>query len=1074
MKKERIEAGADEGLSNVEKTSEEILHESRRRFLKQAVTAGVTAALLPGLSLGKAFAAGRPIPPAPGAPLPWQIGENVYSGILNVATGNYQLTQPICGWAGIGGGIALSLYFNSQSSRTDTPLGSKWSHSFSLRIIGTSPAIVVAGDGTETKFTLSGNAYTAPAGIYDRLVRNADTTWTLTRKGGYQVYRFNASGVLTTITDNNNNVTTCAYSGGQLASVTDPTGRALTFGYTGGKLTSITDFESRVWTLTYTGSQLTQVSDPVLSGVTYRTAFAYTSGNVTGVTNRLNKTWAFTYGSVNDLITMTDPDGKIWNYSLTIPSAGAGARTALPTDPWPSDVVAVGGVTDPTNLVVQYGFDSAARVSAIRGATDNRAVYSYNSANNRLSLQTDSGATWNWSYDTQGNPLQASDPLGKITQMTYDAASRPLTVKDPLNNTTTYQYDTAGNRTQVIDPLGNATITAYNTLGLITQITDARGKNTQFLYDAYGNQTRITDPLGNQINFQFQNGNADRVSRRTDAMGRITDYNYDAWGRQTGIRYVTTGNSSIISTYDAEGRLTQSVDGTGTRTYSYDAWSRRISMTDPMGNTQATYDSAGRLKTQTDVAGRTHTYGYDNYQRLASVNDGSQTVQYTYTSDSKIATCLFPNGTRAEYSYDFVGRPTSIMHKRVSNNSVIVGYTGVYDNAGRLTQIMETPSGAVTTYQYDNSGRLLREERTNDQIYLGIYTYDPNGNHLTALRSENGNISHNGTYSYDDASRLIQVVDSANNSTNQYNWNSDGTLSSYPGAGYTRRLSYNEERQLTMIRRDYGGGNVQIAYEYGYGADGNRRWSKDYAANIWTWFPCGIACEAGELVEKRSDLSGSAWLTNATYLRANKAVVSRNGEFHHSDILQRFSTLTNQIGTPVATALFDMFGVRRYMSGVVNTPLMSGRDFDEGIVQQGGCTNLYIPQINIKLQQKKGGDGGEDGCTHQKMLDQCLARNNAAYNSANQVCIALGFGCAACALLPVPAAIICAIACAAGIAACLLAAGRAQLCGIERCYKAYCPAGNDPSAPTNCSGGARSPKGGGGPPRPGGGGSLTS
>ena len=50
MKKERIEAGADEGLSNVEKTSEEILHESRRRFLKQAVTAGVTAALLPGLS----------------------------------------------------------------------------------------------------------------------------------------------------------------------------------------------------------------------------------------------------------------------------------------------------------------------------------------------------------------------------------------------------------------------------------------------------------------------------------------------------------------------------------------------------------------------------------------------------------------------------------------------------------------------------------------------------------------------------------------------------------------------------------------------------------------------------------------------------------------------------------------------------------------------------------------------------------------------------------------------------------------------------------------------------------------
>ncbi len=879
----------------------------------------------------------------------------MYSGILNVATGNYQLTQPICGWAGIGGGIALSLYFNSQSSRTDTPLGSKWSHSFSLRIIGTSPAIVVAGDGTETKFTLSGNAYTAPAGIYDRLVRNADNTWTLTRKGGYQVYRFNASGVLTTITDNNNNVTTCAYSGGQLASVTDPTGRALTFGYTGGKLTSITDFESRVWTLTYTGSQLTQVSDPVLSGVTYRTAFAYTSGNVTGVTNRLNKTWAFTYGSVNDLITMTDPDGKIWNYSLTIPSAGAGARTALPTDPWPSDVVAVGGVTDPTNLVVQYGFDSAARVSAIRGATDNRAVYSYNSANNRLSLQTDSGATWNWSYDTQGNPLQASDPLGKITQMTYDAASRPLTVKDPLNNTTSYQYDTAGNRTHIIDPLGNMIVTTYNSFGLTTQMTDSLGKVATFSYDTYGNPTSVTDPLGNQLLMGYINNC--NIRSRTDATGSITNYAYDIWGRQVGVQYVTSGNPSVSLSFNAEGRLTQSTDGTGTRTYAYDSWGKRISMADPMGNTSATYDPSGRLTSQTDVSGRTHTYGYDSSGFLVTKGDGIRNLQMTYVN-TKLSTISYPNGTRTEYGYDLAGRVINISHVLASNGSVFVRYDAIYDDAGRLTKVIEQPNGGVTTYQYDSADRLLREERTIDRPYLSVYSYDAKGNRLTAFRSEGGIPSFNASYVYDDAGRLSQMTDVVSGQVTQFTWNRNQTIASYSQHNYNCILTHDDEARLTKIQHDYGGGNIVLAYEYGYGADGQRRWRKDYANGVWNWYPCGVACSAGDLVIQQTSLATTNWSVSAQMMIDRDyecdilaKVALYNDEIHHRNISGRAEVVTGNSGIVKSRNLYDMNGVLRYNAGVAFSPWRSGLLWDESLVQFSGA--LTSPTMGMALSKAR-------------------------------------------------------------------------------------------------------------------------
>ena len=71
--------------------------------------------------------------------------------------------------------------------------------------------------------------------------------------------------------------------------------------------------------------------------------------------------------------------------------------------------------------------------------------------------------------------------------------------------------------------------------------------------------------------------------------------------------------------------------------------------------------------------------------------------------------------------------------------------------------------------------------------------------------------SHSGTYSYDDASRLTQCVDTATGLTEFYTWNADSTLSSYPGPGYTRRLEYDEERRLIRIKKDFGGGNIETA-----------------------------------------------------------------------------------------------------------------------------------------------------------------------------------------------------------------------------------------------------------------------
>ncbi len=215
------------------------------------------------------------------------------------------------------------------------------------------------------------------------------------------------------------------------------------------------------------------------------------------------------------------------------------------------------------------------------------------------------------------------------------------------------------------------------------------------------------------------------------------------------------------------------------------------------------------------------------------------------------------------YTYDAAGRVINLTHTNTANGTLIVGYAATYLNNGQLSKVTESPSGDVTTYSYDPAGNLLNEVRTGQRPYSGAYTYWSDSNRKTADVITNGVTVHNGSYSYDGAGRLDQCIDSATGLTEIYTWNADGTLARMPGPKYTREFTYNEEAQLLVISH-----SGTLAYQYAYGADGNRRWSKDIANDIWTWYPCGVACGAGEMVEETSTLTGSSWATSGQYLRA--------------------------------------------------------------------------------------------------------------------------------------------------------------------------------------------------------------
>ena len=343
----------------------------------------------------------------------------------------------------------------------------------------------------------------------------------------------------------------------------------------------------------------------------------------------------------------------------------------------------------------------------------------------------------------------------------------------------------------------------------------------------------------------------------------------------------------------------------------------------------------------------------DGNGRLQQVSDPTAWAQYTYDNRSRVTQTLYSNGVKSVYGYDSSGRTTALTHRNASN-AIIIGYTASYDSAGRLGGVTEN-NGSVTSYGYDFAGRLLTENRTGTNPYVSTYSYTNRGQRATAFRSENGVASHNGTYTYDDAGRLTNVTDTVTTSGlgGSYTWNNDSTLASYPGPGYTRKLSYDEEGRLTKIDRD-NGTTITPVFEYGYGFDGNRRWRKDMVGNIQDWYPCGVACCAGELVTMRSTNGGASWTAISSNLYAGVSFSQGNANLR--DFEGRYFSSTGQ---------YDTFGNWRGSAAgpTVNGEILpSEKLLGEGLIGAEAPTLVALGIGIQKPQLQKRDDGVKRLC----------------------------------------------------------------------------------------------------------------
>ena len=381
-----------------------------------------------------------------------------------------------------------------------------------------------------------------------------------------------------------------------------------------------------------------------------------------------------------------------------------------------------------------------------------------------------------YGYDPAGNLVSVTDPLGHITSYGYDARNRLTTETQPSGGgTTTYAYDAASRPSSLTDPAGNVTSYGYDAANRVTTETDPRGKVTTYAYDVVGNLTQ-----------------------KTDRDGRVTQYGYDADNRPTTETWVGSSPAeTIITAYDAAGRLIGAGDAHSQYTYTYDAANRPTTVDDqgtpglPRVVLTSSYDNAGNRTSLSDGKGGLTSSTYDVRDELTGLSQSGtgvapKLVNFAYDPAGNLTALTRYSdlaGTTtvlaSAYSYDMANRLTTLTHETALwGGATVASYAYTLDAANRLTSESRTWAGGASNdtlgYAYTDNGQLTGVTHSNSSFSGENFSYDTNGNrNTTGYSTGTGNrLTTDGAfnYGYDDEGNLTSKTAISTGAQTLYQW----------------------------------------------------------------------------------------------------------------------------------------------------------------------------------------------------------------------------------------------------------------------------------------------------------------
>ena len=448
-------------------------------------------------------------------------------------------------------------------------------------------------------------------------------------------------------------------------------------------------------------------------------------------------------------------------------------------------------------------YDGADRLIETTDENGTLVAYDYDAANRVLSRTVDPGG---------------DDRLNLTTSYSYDAKGQVITTTDPNDVVTSIEYDRAGQvLKRIVDPDGLrlATVYTYDATGAVLTVTDPANTLTRYTYDEFGRRIREQlDPDGLNLTTTYTYDDKNNAVARTDANGAVTRFAYDANDRL--VCTVDPAGGVAFNEYDAEGRLSRTTRYASALTAAemaslpMQASSEQVlALVEAMPGKDAldarTYDDDGRLLYSVDGTGAVVEYRYDRNGNaveriayataidLAAWQPGDLPAIVADPAHDQHVRTVFDALDRASYVADAVGAVTHYVYdgngniiRSVEHATPVVAADApdsvaasagdrvcvyAYDAANRQTWSVDGV-GAVTRNEFDANGNVVLRTQFATPVAPGsVPDEDPEGP-SRFVRME-----------YDAANRLVRTAMGGTDGDRGNNSNSSAVSSEYDGVG---------------------------------------------------------------------------------------------------------------------------------------------------------------------------------------------------------------------------------------------------------------------------------------------------
>ncbi len=569
-----------------------------------------------------------------------------------------------------------------------------------------------------------------------------------------KTYRYDKNGNLVKFIDGNNNAITYTYDANGNRTSQTLAGKTKTFSYDkNGNQVSASDYHGNSTISTYDPlNRLVSKTDAmgnIIEEITY-------NNNSQQITSKdaLGNTTTYSYDQNGRLKTVHDPENnfvvngydKVGNLSYKVDENGN--TTYYSYDEYGNLL----SVTNPLNEITSYTYDGNGNTLSQTDASGNTMFFEYNAFNQKVKTIYPGGRTGihgNYTYDST-----------KVESYTYSPNGNKLSQTDRNGNTTEYTYDVHGRLLSTV--CGGASISySYDNNGNMISMTDNTGTTTK-TYDAFGRVLTKSVPDIGTVRYAYDdttdlqlgyfantvtNPDDSVVKRVYDKTGKL--YKLIADGKEIQYNYYNNGNvSSVVYnsgvseeyTYFADNKLSSLVnkaaDGSviSSYSYTYDAANNQLSKTDLNGTDNYTYDSLGRIITESLSGGTTINYSYDpSGNRISSVKviDNNTTQEnYAYdTSNKLVSVSESVNGLLVkvvDYTNDYNGNNLKRTQKNYENDSLKSTYVVLSNTFDKFNQLVQsvTSDNKTVVNTYNGEGRRVKKQVLNGSTTKYLYDGD--------------------------------------------------------------------------------------------------------------------------------------------------------------------------------------------------------------------------------------------------------------------------------------------------------------------------------------------------------------